>query len=385
MGVRKRGKGWLVTVEMGRDPTTGRRRRTYLTAPTRREAEREEAKLRHEAATGLDLEPTKISLAEYLKRWLDTRRSNLAPSTYRRYGDLLRHQVLPHIGTIPLSKLRPLHVQQLYARLQEIGRADGKGGISPRTLLHVHRLLSEALGQAVRWQIIPRNVCQAVEAPQARRAEMRTLSLEETRGLLEAAKAEDTAHGDAVILALHTGLRLGELLGLRWDDLDLELGRMTVRRTLQYLPGEGIAYREPKTGRSRRTIPLGATALEALRRVRRRQLEERLALGPGYCDSGVVFADALGRPLPPYRVSQRFPALVKRLGLAPLRFHDLRHTHASLLLARGVHPKIVSERLGHASIAITLDTYSHVLPNLQEEAARDLDAWLSNTTEALQG
>lgn len=378
MGIHKRGKGWLVSVELGRDPTTGRRRRAYLTVHTRREAEREEARLRHEAATGLDLEPTKISLAEYLKRWLDAVRPNLAPSTDRRYEDLLRHQVIPHIGTIPLSKLRPLHVQQLYARLQENGRADGKGGLSPRTLLHVHRLLSEALGQAVRWQIIPRNVCQAVEAPQARRAEMRTLSPEETRGLLEAAKAEDTAHADAIVLAIHTGLRLGELLGLRWDDVDLEKGALTVRRALQYVPGESLAFRDTKTAKARRTLPLGPTALEALRQLRRRQLEERLAVGPGYCDSGVVFADALGRPLPPYRVSQRFPALVKRLGLAPLRFHDLRHTHASLLLARGVHPKIVSERLGHASIAITLDTYSHVLPNLQEEAARDLDTWLSH-------
>lgn len=377
MGVRKRGKGWLVTVEMGRDPTTGRRRRTYLTAPTRREAEREEARLRHEAATGLDLEPTKISLAEYLKRWLDAVRPNLAPSTERRYEDLLRHQVIPHIGTIPLSKLRPLHVQQLYARLQENGRADGKGGLSPRTLLHVHRLLSEALRQAVRWQIIPRNVCQAVEAPQARRAEMRTLSPEETRRLLEAAKAEDTAYGDVIVLAIHTGLRLGELLGVRWEDVDLEKGALTIRRALQYVPGEGLAFREPKTARARRTLPLGPTALATLRQLRRRQLEERLAVGPSYCDSGVVFADVLGRPLPPYRVSQRFPVFVKRLGLAPLRFHDLRHTHASLLLARGVHPKIVSERLGHASIAITLDTYSHVLPNLQEKAARDLDAWLA--------
>jgi integrase len=377
MGIRKRAKGWLVSVELGRDPTTGRRRRAYLTVHTKREAEREEARLRHEAATGLDLEPTKISLVQYLKRWLDAARPNLAPSTCRRYEDLLRHQVLPHIGTISLSKLRPLHVQQLYALLQEIGRADGKGGISPRTLLHVHRLLSEALGQAVRWQIIPRNVCQAVEAPQARRAEMRTLSPEETRRLLKAAEAEDTVYGDAIVLATHTGLRLGELLGVRWEDADLEKGTLTVRRALQYVPGEGLAFREPKTAKARRTLPLGPTALATLRQLRRRQLEERLAVGPGYRDSGVVFADALGSPLPPYRVSQRFPAFVKRLGLAPLRFHDLRHTHASLLLARGVHPKIVSERLGHASIAITLDTYSHVLPNLQEEAARDLDAWLS--------
>jgi integrase len=152
---------------------------------------------------------------------------------------------------------------------------------------------------------------------------------------------------------------------------------LTVRRALQYLPGEGLTPRETKTARARRTIPLGPTATEALKQRRRRQLEEQPALGPAYRNSGFVFADPMGDTLPPYRVSQRFTTLAKRLGLAPLRFHDLRHTHASLLLTRGVHPKVVSERLGHASIAITLDTYSHVLPSLQEEAGRDLDAWLA--------
>jgi integrase len=377
VAIRKRGKSWLVAVELGRDPATRKRRRAHATVATKREAEREEARLRHQAATGLDLEPTRITVADYLQRWLGAVRPNLATSTYLRYDGLLRHQVMPHIGAIPVSKLRPLHVQQLYACLQEAGRADGRGGLSPRTLLHVHRVLSEALEQAVRWQIVHRNVCKAVEAPQARRAEMRTLSREDTRRLLEAAQAGGSVYGSAVILAVHTGLRLGELLGLGWQDVDLERGIVVVRRALQYVPGEGLAFRETKTGRARRTLPLGPAALETLRRLRRRQLKDRLALGPAYCDSGLVLADPLGRPVPPYRVSQRFPTLVKRLGLAPLRFHDLRHTHASLLLARGVHPKIVSERLGHGSITITLDTYSHVLANLQEEAARDLDAWLT--------
>lgn len=377
MAVRRRGKRWLVTVDVGRDPTTGKRRRAYVTAATKREAEREETKLRHQAVTGLELEPARLTLAGYLERWLAAVSSNLAPATHLRYEGLVRYQVIPHIGAVPLSKLRPLHVQQLYARLQQTGRADGRGGLSPRTLLHVHRVLSEALGQAVKWQLVARNVCQAVEAPQARRTEVRALSPEDARRLLEVAEAEDSTYGDSVILALHTGLRLGELLGLRWEDVDLERGCATVRRTLQYLSGEGLALREPKTGTSRRTIPLGSTPLEALRRLRRRQLEERLALGPAYNDHGMVFADALGRPIPPYRVSQWFTGLVRLAGLAPLRFHDLRHAHATLLLTRGIHPKVVSERLGHGSIAITLDTYSHVLPSLQEEAVRDLDAWLS--------
>ena len=377
MAIRRRGNSWLVTVELGRESTTGKRRRAYMTASTKREAVREEAKLRHEADTGLDLEPTKITVAQYIGRWLAAVRPNLAPSTYKRYEGLMGHQVIPHIGATPLSKLRPLHVQQLYARLQTEGRADGKGGLSPRTLLHVHRVLSEALRQAVRWQITSRNVCEAVEAPQARGKEIRALTPEETRRLLEVGQEEDSVLGDAVILAVHSGLRLGEMLALQWENVDLEQGRITVRRTLQYMPGAGLDFREPKTNRANRTVPLGRAALDSLRRLRHRQLEERLAVGPEYDDRGLVFSDPLGRPIPPYRLSQRFAAWVRRSGLAPMRFHDMRHTHASLLLARGVHPKVVSERLGHASIAITLDTYSHVLPTLQDEAARDLDAWLS--------
>ncbi len=377
MSILKRNNSWLVTVELGRDPTTGTRRRGYLTVSTKREAVREEARLRREADTGLDLEPTKITVAQYICSWLAAVRPNLAPSSYRRYEGLMDHQVIPYIGAVPIAKLRPLHVQQLYARLRAEGRADGKGGLSPRTLLHVHRVLSEALRQAVRWQIVSRNVCEAVEAPQARGKEIRPPSPEETRRLLELAREEDSVLGDAVILAIHSGLRLGEVLGLSWADVDPERGHVIVRRSLQYLPGEGLAFREPKTARSNRTLPLGAAALEALKHLRRRQVEERLAVGPAYDGGDLVFADPLGRSIPPYRLSQRFASWLRRTGVAPMRFHDLRHTHATLLLARGVHPKVVSERLGHASIAITLDTYSHVLPTLQEEAARDLDAWLS--------
>ncbi len=208
---------------------------------------------------------------------------------------------------------------------------------------------------------------------------MRALTAEETRHLLEAAANLDAAFGDAVILAVHSGLRLGEVLGLCWLDVDLERGCITIRRALQYLSGDGLALREPKTPRARRTIPLGQTAVETLKRLHVRQMEERLAAGPAYEDSGLVFTDPVGHALKPYSVSHRFAAFVRASGLGPLRFHDLRHAHATLLLTRGVHPKIVSERLGHASIGITLDTYSHVLPGMQEEAVRDLDAWLAGT------
>jgi integrase len=382
MGIRKRGKHWLVAIELGRDPVTGRRRRAYVTASSRREAEQEESRRRAEAATGLDLEPNRLTLSEYLERWLAAVRPNVAPSTYRYYRALLNKQVVPYIGGIPLAKLRPLHVQGLYARLHEAGRVDSSGGLSGRTVLHVHRVLSEALGQAVRWQMIARNVCDAAEAPQASRRELRVLSPEETRRLLELAAADGNTWGDAVILAVHSGLRRGELLGLKWGDVDLEGGSLTVRRSLQYLPGEGLTLREPKTARGSRTIPLGSTAVQCLRRLRHRQKENQLLAGPAYRRvehprDGLVLATSIGTAIDPNNLRRGFRRLLAKAGIDGLRFHDLRHTHASLLLARGVHPKIVSERLGHASVGITLDVYSHVLPSLQQDAVRDLDAWLS--------
>lgn len=376
MAVRKRGKSWLATMELGRDPLTGRRRRTHVTAATRREAEFEEARLRHEVAEGLDLEPTKITVAQYLSRWLGSVKSNLAPATYRRYEDLLRLHVVPYVGAVSLSKLRPLQVQQLYARLQGDISAEGLG-LSPRTRLHVHRVLSTALTQGVRWQIISRNVCQAVDPPRAPRAEIPALGPEEARRLLQVAEEEDTVWGDAVVVALQTGLRQGELLGLRRQDVDAEGGRLTVYQTLHYLPGEGMTLRQPKTNRSRRALPLGATALAAFARLRRRQLEKRLTLGAAYKDIGLAFTTSLGTPVGANNLRRAFRRIVARADIGPLRFHDLRHAHATLLLARGVHPKVVSERLGHANIGITMDTYSHVLPSLQEEATRDLDAWLA--------
>ncbi len=370
MAVRKRGKSWLVTVELGRDPSVGKRRRAHLTARTRREAEAEEARLRHEVATGLDLEPAKLSLAQYMLHWLATVQPGLSETTYRRYSGLFRNQIQPSLGAILLTKLRPLHIQRLYGGLQP--------KLSAKSIVHVHRLLSSALNQAVRWQIIPRNVCQAVEVPRVRRREMRTLTADETRELMGAAEATDSVWGDAVILAVHTGLRQGELLGLRWEDIDLEARRVTVQRTFHYLGGRAF-YQEPKTAGACRSIPLGAAAVETLHRVRRRQLEMKLLLGPAYQDQGAVLASVVGTATLPANLRRGFYQLLAAVGVGHMRFHDLRHTHASLLLARGVHPKIVSERLGHSSIKMTLDTYSHVLPNLQEQAVKDFDAWLATS------
>ena len=213
--------------------------------------------------------------------------------------------------------------------------------------------------------------------PQAHKADIKPLTAEEAHRLIDVAEAEDTTYADVILMAIHTGLRMGELLAVSWDDVDTERGKLTVRLSLQQLPGQKATLRKPKSAGSQRTIPLGPTATRLLSQARRRQLRQRLAAGPAYEEGGLVFSTALGTPLGANNVRRILQGMLARAGVREIRFHDLRHTHATLLLMRGVHPKIVAERLGHANIAITLDTYSHVLPNLQEEAVRDLDAWLS--------
>jgi integrase len=376
--IRRRSQGsWEVTVELGRDPATGkRRRRTQTVKGTKRQAEAVQAALLHELETGIDIDSSRLTVGDFLERWLKAVKPNLAPATLLRYSGLINGQLIPGIGALPLAKLRPLHVQALYTELRERGRKDGRP-LSPQTLVHVHRVLSEALAQAVRWQMLPRNVCDAVEAPRVRAREMRFLTPDEARRLLAASDPSQGSFEAVVAFALHTGLRQGELFGLRWENVDLDAGTLAVRTALQRLPGVPFTFREPKTARGRRVVSLGAAAVEILRVQRKRQREERLAAGPAWQDHDLVFTTAVGTPCDASNIRRTFWRLLEQASLPRLRFHDLRHTHASLMLARGIHPKVVSERLGHSSIGLTLDTYSHVMPNLQQEAVQEFDRWLT--------
>lgn len=380
--IRKRGKNsWTVVIDAGRDPITGKRRQQRRSVQgIRRDAEALLVQLLHQRDSGIDAPPGKLTAGEYLQRWLeDYAKGNTAPRTYERYQQIVRQHLVPALGAIPLARLRPQHIQAYYSEARQTGRADGNdGGLSAQTVLHHHRVLREALHHAVRWQLLARNPADAVEAPRPPHHEMTVLTPEGVQRLLAACKDPDL-HA-IVFVAVATGLREGELLALRWSDADLNGGSLAVTRTLQYVSGRGLLFREPKTSRSRRRVSLSRETVAVLSEHRRRQLERRLALGPDYEDQRLVFAGPAGKPIPPYSVSQRFATLVKAAGIGPLRFHDLRHTSATLMLSAGVHPKIVSERLGHSGVAITLDTYSHVLPGLQEEAANLLDAFLRAPT-----
>lgn len=339
----------------------GKRKRRYLYARTKADLFEKLDELRKDVASGMLTEPTQMKVAEYLQHWLeDSARPTIRATTYLNYSSVVRNHLIPTIGGVKLSKLSPLHVQALHTALEE-------RGASPRLRQLVHAVLSRSLRQALRLGLIARNPCAAVDRPQAPRKEIKALTGAEVERLFEAAKGDPLEA--LYITAVGTGARVGELLALRWEDIDLPKGTVAIRRTLVDLNGR-IETNEPKTAKGRRRIDLPAFVVGALRSHRLNQPAEPHP-------TAWVFSDSKGGPLRKSNLLRRlFRPLLKRAGLPPIRFHDLRHTAASLLLAQGVHPKVVQERLGHATIAITLDTYSHVVPSLQREAADQLDALL---------
>ena len=359
---RKDGR-WVAAVT---DQQTGKRKSLY--GKTRREvSERLKVALRDQQQ-GLPVTAEKLTVAQYLARWLDaSAKPSVKTKTYDGYESIVRVRVVPRIGRLSLSKVTALDLQALYADLQ-------RAGLSSRSAHHTHRVLHLAFGQAVRWDLLPRNPCDGVTPPRPKRSEMRVLTQEQV-GTLLSATAEHRAHA-LYVLAVTTGMRQGELLGLGWEDVSLDAGRLVVRRALQRQNDAGLVFVEPKTARARRTILLSRRAVAAIRQHRARQSEQRLVAGHEWRDVGLVFCSATGGPLDPSHQTATFKTALTRAGLGGVRFHDLRHTAATLLLAQGVHPKVVSEMLGHATITLTLDTYSHLVPVLHEQAAAAMDTLL---------
>jgi integrase len=309
----------------------------------------------------------RLTVEGYLADWLVAVEPTLKPRTFGRYRTLLTLHAMPFIGRTRLVRLTPGDLRTLYAERQA-------AGLSPTTIRQLHAILHHALKQAMRDGVVARNVADLVSAPRAAEHEMQTLSPEQARAFLAAASGERLEA--LYVLALSTGMRQGELLALRWKDVDLEAGALQVQATLQRTK-DGFRFDSPKTAGSRRRISLTATASEALRRHRAAQNAARLRLGPAWEDNGLVFANEVGRPIEAGNLLRRsFWPLLEKAELPRIRFHDLRHTAATLMLAKGVHPKIVSEMLGHAKIGITLDLYSHVTMTMQQAAVEALDAVL---------
>ena len=285
---------------------------------------------------------------------------------------------MPALGAVALKDLKPLHIQGHYTDALESGRLNGKGGLSARTVHHHHRILSAALKQAVRWRMIAINPAEAVTPPKPEETEIEILNDKELVTLLRA--AHGTRSYPAILLAATTGMRRGEVLAVRWRDIDIDAGVLTVNQAVEETKA-GLRVKTPKTKRSRRNITLPALTVEALRRHRVRQLEDRLQLGLGRDHDGLVFTDLEGGLVRPPNLTKEFGRIVKRTDIRRVTFHGLRHTHITNLLADGVNAKVVSERAGHSNVAITLQLYGHVIPNMQADAAARVDAALRGTLE----
>ena len=363
---RRKSGGWCAQYTVY--TSEGRKRRT-LYGKTRQEVAAKLSKALADREGGLIFDAGSLTVGEYLARWLShSVRDTVSQKTYESYESIVRVHLSPALGRIRLKALTPDHVRGLY-------REKLDSGLAPRSVLHIHRTLSKALKQATDDGLIPRNVTEAVKPPQARREEMQPLSRDQVRTFL------DTVKGDRMealyVLAITAGLRHGELLALKWEDVDLEGANPTleVRRNLSETRGRR-SFVTPKSGRGRH-LRLSKRAAGALRGHRKRQLEERVRKAGLWEDHGLIFPSEVGTPMSGRNLYRAFKIRVKRASLPQtLRFHDLRHTCATLLLRQGVNPKFVQELLGHADISLTLNTYSHVLPEMGDAAAGGMDAAL---------
>lgn len=373
----KRGdRTWLVRIFMGRDAKGKQTFHHKTIHGTKKDAEQYRNKAIREKDLGTFIEPSPITVDDYMKKWLETAaRPRLRDNTYREYEGLLCRYVSPTLGGKRLSDVRPLDIQSLYTTMSE-------KNLSARTVRFTHSVLSSAFKQAVRWRMLLQNPCGSVELPRKVSQEMQSLTpIEAARFLAEAAGDRWVA---LFVLALATGLRPSEYFGLKWSDVDLEQGLVTVQRSLiwrSYKSGDWY-FGEPKTPRSRRRIPLPDSVVRALIQHKRRQAEERLKEGAAYKNLDLIFATSEGQPLIRLNVIQKhFKPILERAKLpATLRLYDLRHTCATLLLAANENPKVVSERLGHSSITLTMDVYSHVLPDMQQGASDKLERILFSKT-----
>jgi len=358
---------WVARLMVGYRPD-GKPDIREVAAKSRGDCQKKLDDLRKRASGGLltDAEKARDTVAAFLMRWVDATKASVRPNTHKRYEEIVRLHLSPGLGRHKLSALKPDHVQRFYA--------DKMGSkLSPRTVHHCHRVLHRALQMAVRWGYVPRNVCQAVEAPKVPRREIVPPTAQQIDRLLTSAEAHGDRLGVLWSVAFYSGCRQGELLGLQWTDLDLAGGMLTVRRTLTKATRGVPSYGEPKSATSRRTVKLAADAVDALRAHRDRQNFDRSKLGDAYAPYNLVFATALGTAFNNSEVCHRFKDALERAKLPrSIRFHDLRHASATAMLDAGIHPKSASARLGHSTIGITMDLYTHAMQELDADAADKL-------------
>ena len=372
--IRKRAKdSYSVRISLGKDPVSGKYKFHWVTVKgTKKDAEKRLSEMLNQLDNGTFMKPGKTTLGEYLERWLkDYAWSNLAPRTAEGYESIIRCHLIPAMGNISLAHLKPEHLQRYYSEKLSAGRYDGHGALNQTTVSHHHTCLHRALKMAVTWGLISRNPADAATPPRPQHSQMHTMDEDDLQAFLEAAKT--TPYYAIFFTALFTGMRRSELLALRWPDVDLPLCQVSVTQSMHRLHDGSLVFRQPKTAKGRRMIALPPSLCLVLKEHKEKQTLERAMLGVALKPDDLVFSALDGKPLLPDTISHAWTKIVKRAGLNHFRLHDARHTHASFMLKQGVHPKIVQERLGHATISTTLDLYSHVAPGLQEAAAMRFD------------
>lgn len=349
------------------NPDTGKlqRKQKRITAGTKKEIDAKVAALVTSTTKGVP-DATRATVLEFMNYWLETTKPTLKPATHRRYSDLAKNHIVPFIGSLKLARLTPAHVQSLYAN-----RLDA--GLSNTTVFHLHSVLHHALDDAVQWEFVFRNVTDAATPPKRDEPEMKTWTQEQADRFLSTSAATEADKLEALwTLALLTGMRRGEILGLRWSDFDKRSSSISVQRSLSRGSSSELIEQAPKTKSGRRRISLPRRAIEKLEEHREAQDAYRASIEPAWEDHNLIFTNELGRHLHPNTLDRLFKLAIARAKVPAIRFHDLRHTAATLLLQEGVHPKIVQERMGHANIAETMK-YSHVMPHMQEAATQALE------------
>lgn len=376
--IRERSPGkWAIVIDLY-DESGKRRRKWHSFSGTKRQAQEECARLVTALKAGNYVEPTKQTVAEFLDEWLAFIRPSVSQKTHERYTEILRKGVAPLLGDVTLAKLKTDRIDAAFSKALSEGRRDGQGGLSPRTVHHMRRVLIKALNQAVVWERLVKNPAHASTPPKVERKPMLAYDAKQTAELLEAMRP--TRMFAPVLLAVMCGLRRGEIAALRWRNVDLEGRIISIVESAEQTV-EGVRYKEPKSGNAR-TVALSAGVAEQLKAHRARQAEQLLRLGLRPNANSFVVSQVDGRPLQPRSITHEWVRLIEKTSLPRIRFHDLRHTHASQMLAAGVHPKVASERLGHSTIGITLDLYSHVMPGMQADAAEQVDAAIQGAVKA---
>jgi integrase len=377
--IRRRGEtSWELKYEVAIDPHTKKRQTRYVSFKgSRREAQAKLAELLVAVAKGSHIDPNKVTVAEFVQGRIDQWEGsgNITARSAERYRELAKNQIEPFLGAKPLQKLRPLDIEQWHTMLRSRGRVDGKG-CSPATIGHAHRLLSQALSDAAENELVSRNVVATKSAPTVKRNDIVIVRAEDVSRFVESMRPRSRYYA-ATILGLFCGLRLGEMLALRWQCIDLDRKTLKVHQALEYTKAHGLRFKEPKTKAGKRTITLPDTVVNTLREHRRTQLELRLQLGAGRLEpDDLLFTDIEGAPLHPINFSTTWANCAARIGFPDLTYHCLRHTHASQLIGAGIDVVKIAHRLGHASPTVTLDIYGHLFDKDDSKAAEAINAAL---------